>query len=56
MLGKVNLISISVLKGLIAVNRTKDFVNLNRFESGRTTKQLNQVTDDRQKRKNKWEK
>ena len=33
------------------MNRTKGFVNQNRFKSGRAVKRLSKVTDDRHKRR-----
>jgi len=31
------------------MNRTRGFVNLNRFKSGRTIKRLTKIADDKQK-------
>jgi len=33
------------------MNRTRGFVNLNRFKSGRAVKRLNKVTDDKRKKR-----
>ena len=37
-------------KGQVAVNRTRGFVNLNRFKSGRAIKRQNKVTGDKPKK------